>query len=200
MNIKSVSHPYRKGPRREKGVVATLLAVIVLVATLLAAVALMRSIDTSNTIAGSLAFRQSVLQEATRAYVDAKTKINFSEPTSDTDQTATQYYASLQPSDSRGIPTVLTSGVSSGSLQALPQEVTNGNKVFYVVERMCPTAGAADPTTCIVPGATITGGSSSNQTKDNGPPFATGAFASFRLTVMVQGPQNTVGYVQTMLR
>ncbi|OOG57269.1 hypothetical protein B0E48_07345 [Rhodanobacter sp. C03] len=185
--------------------IATLVAVVVLVATLLAAVALMRSVDASNTIAGSLAFRQSVVQAGELAYQEALT-MTFSEPTSDSNQPG-GYYATLQlpiTSNTNGLPDVLVAQMAlpatnlgkTATLTGLPA----GYNGYYVVERLCPTVGPASPVTCIVPGATIQGGSSSNQTKDNGPPFSSGAYAAFRLTVGVVGPKNTMGYVQTVLR
>jgi type IV pilus assembly protein PilX len=201
--IKGLNH--RCGARREQGMIATLLAVIVLVATLLASVALMRSIDASNTIAGSLAFRQAVIQIADIAYQQSLA-INFTEPTSDNTQSNIGYYATLQlpiTTNNNGVPDVLVyqlmnPGTPNGTqpLSGLP----SGYSGFYVVERLCPTVGPASTTTCIVPGATITGGSVSNQTKDNGPPFSSSTYAAFRLTAGVIGPKNTIGYVQTVLR
>jgi type IV pilus assembly protein PilX len=184
--------------RRQKGMVSTLIAIIVLVVSLFAAVALMRSVDTSNTIAGSLTFRQGVVQEAERAYVASRTAFTYTEPASDTNQGG-GYYSFPQPEDAThpDIPAVLTANAAGtvGTLAALNTE----NTVTYVVERLCPAAGPASPTTCVVPGASIEGGSVSNQTKDNGPPFNSGAYAAFRLTVRVAGPKGSIGYVQTIL-
>ena len=205
MNMKNSSRKYFVGPHRQNGVIATLLAVIVLVATLLAAVALMRSLDTSNTIAGSLAFRQSVIQEAALAYVHAKKNIKFNEPASDTDNGA-GYYAELQLSSaaSKGLPDLLVSQASSTTpvtgIVFLGTSATTGNRVYYMVERLCPTAGAVDSNKCSVPTVVITGGSSSNQTTDAGAPFNAGAGAAFRLSVLVIGPKQTLGYVQSVLR
>jgi type IV pilus assembly protein PilX len=196
-----------RGPKAQRGMVATLVAVIVLVATLLAAVALMRSIDTSNTIAGSLAFRQSVIQAGDLAYQQALL-LNFNEPISDVDNPPAGYYATLQiptATNTRGLPDVLvtqmlTPATNNGKTQSLTG-LPSGYTGFWVVERLCPPGTvAASVTLCIVPGAVIQGGSSSNQTKDNGPPFSTGAYAAFRLTVGVLGPKNTTGYIQTVLR
>ena len=53
--------------------ISMLIAVIVLVATLLAAIALMRSVDTANVVAGSMTFRQGGVQEAEKAYEAEKT-------------------------------------------------------------------------------------------------------------------------------
>ena len=200
MNMKNASIGYRNRMHHQRGIVTTLIAVIVLVVSLLAAMALMRSIDTSNTIAGSLSFRQGVVQEAERAYGDAQANINFTEPTSDGNQAILGYYAMPQIAKSRpDIPDVLITH-ATGTVAALPPLAATGNKVFYVVERLCPAVGPASPTTCIVPGATIQGGSDSNQTKDNGPPFNSGAGAAFRLSVLVVGPRNATGYVQTIMR
>jgi len=204
MNIKTMDSGYQ-GARRQKGLIATLLAIIVLVATLLASVALMRSIDTSNTIAGSVAFRQAVIQIADIAYQQAL-GLTFNEPTSDATNATIGYYATLQlpiTTNTNGVPDVLVKQLANPTvvtgtapLSGLP----SGYSGFYVVERLCPAVGPASPTTCIVPGATITGGSVSNQTKDNGPPFSSSTYAAFRLTAGVIGPKNTIGYVQTVLR
>jgi type IV pilus assembly protein PilX len=205
MNMKRSSREYFVGSRHQTGVIATLLAIIVLVATLLAAVALMRSLDTSNTIAGSLAFRQSVIQEAALAYVNAKTTIKFNEPASDTDNGA-GYYAELQTSSAgnKGIPDLLVSQVSSPTcvtgIVCLNTSGTTGNNVYYMVERLCPAAGAVNANNCSVPTVVIVGGSSSNQTTDAGAPFNAGAGAAFRLSVLVVGPKQTLGYVQSILR
>jgi type IV pilus assembly protein PilX len=196
--------PYtlHRSRHRQKGMISTLIALIVLVVSLLAAMALMRSVDTSNTVAGSLTFRQAVLQEAERAYVDAQQKITFAQPTSDTDNATLGYYAEPQPATARSagdIPNVLVNG-TTGSIATVTALSTNDNAVTYVVERLCPAAGAASATTCIVPGASLLGGSSSNQSSDNLTPFDNGAYAAFRLTVRVNGPKGTVAYVQTIMR
>jgi Tfp pilus assembly protein PilX len=186
------------GRYQQRGMISTLMAIIVLVVSLLAALALMRSVDTSNTVAGSLTFRQSALQAAEAAYVDAQQKITFTQPNSDNDQSNLGYYAEPQPATSRStgdIPDMLVN-LTSG-FQKISD--TNGNTIYYVVERLCPSSGAATPTRCIVPGASLLGGSLANQNSDN-LTFSNGAYAAFRLTVRVDGPKNTTAYVQTFMR
>ena len=61
----------RNRPGRQRGVISTLIAIIVLLITLMAAVALKRSVDTGSSIAGRLGFKQQVTQEAELAYQDA---------------------------------------------------------------------------------------------------------------------------------
>ncbi|HKT30041.1 hypothetical protein [Dyella sp.] len=193
----------RPGSRhRQKGMISTLIALIVLVVTLLAALALMRSVDTSNTIASSMTFRQSALQSAERAYVDALQNITFAQPTSDNDQSSLGYYAEPQPATSRStgdIPNVLIN-LTSGSIAQVTKANTNDDDIYYVVERLCQAAGPATITGCVTPGAQILGASVSNQTSDQNEPFNNGATAAFRLTVRVNGKKGSVAYVQSFLR
>lgn len=204
MRANSSFHSLRAASR-QKGMVATLIAIVVLVATLLAAMALMKSVDTANSIAGSMTFRQGAMQEAERAYQDIRTKLDasFTPPTSNADNPGKGYYASLQAHTSTirpDIPDILLS-LSDPAKVGHVDASTSGNTVSWVVERLCPAAGDATPNTCIVPGTAITGGTSSNGTTDPGIPFNTsGSAAAFRLTVRVDGPRNAVAYVQTILR
>jgi len=96
-------------PFRQQGMVSTLMAVIVLVVSLLAAMALMRSVDTSTSIATTLTFRQSALQEAERAYVDAQQRITFTQPDSDIDHAPLGYYAERSRPPRARPPTFRTS-------------------------------------------------------------------------------------------
>ena len=183
---------------RQQGMISTLMAVIVLVVSLLAAMALMRSVDTSTTIATTLTFRQSALQEAERAYVDAQQHITFTPPDSDIDHDKLGYYAAPQPATARtdgDIPDMLLS--KSAGYATVASD--NGNTISYVVERLCPSPGAATAAICIVPGATTRGGNVSNQSSDNNV-FNTSPNVAFRLTVRVDGPKGTTAYVQTILR
>lgn len=185
------------GPRRQRGMIAMIIAIIVLVSTLLAVIGLMRSVDTGNLIAGSLTFRQGVVQEAERAYLAAKASIPFGIAT-DTDNTAVGYYASLQAADSarKDIPGILTGDDPTGGVEMPAAE--NGNKVRYMVERLCRTAGTfAEKGNCIVPGAYTTGGTNDEASSLIAPGSA---LAAYRLTVRVDGPRRALAYVQTIIR
>jgi Tfp pilus assembly protein PilX len=186
--------------RRQRGVVSTLIAVVVLLVTLLAAVALLRSVDTSNTLAGNIAFKQLTTQEAEYAYKDVLNNLGLfsGQPGAGeadlTVGTGPWYFASLQPVDNRGVPTVLLT-LNYGMV---PANYTGQDKIHYVVERMCPQAGPAltvAPNQCVVPGATVTGGSTSG----NQGGFAGSALAGYRLTVRIDGPKGATTYVQTIL-
>lgn len=184
-------------PQRQQGMIAMIVAVIVLVATLLASIALMRSVDTANIVAGSMTFRQGLVQEAERAYEDARSNTAFNGAASEADSAASGYYASIQPA-TNGIPNQLVAPIST-KVATVAAIAATKNTIRYVVERLCPAAGPADPKTCINPGAAVLGGSSANQATDTAIGL-TGGNAAFRLTVRVDGPKNTASYVQTILR
>lgn len=188
-------------PDRQRGMVATLVAIIVLVATLIAAAALVISVDTSNQIAGNLAFRQGLIQESERAYatVQNSTTFAFDAPADINDIPSSGYYAEIQPHTKRAdIPDLLSSNPPGGV--ALPAGTT-GNAVHYVIERLCIAAGPAVLSGCEVPTASTTGGTVSNQTGDQGNTnFQPGLPVAYRLTVRVDGPRNAIGYMQTVLR
>jgi hypothetical protein len=186
-------------PAKQRGVIATFIAIIVLIATLIAAAALSVSVNTSNTIAGNMAFRQGLVQESERAYGAVMSGFNFDVPADDSDRPAAGYFASIQPyAAASGIPTLLA-GATPGGV-ALPPSAT-GNSVRYVIERLCTASGPASKPTCIVPLASSNGGSVSNQTGDQGNKnFQSRISVAYRLTVRVDGPRGSVGYMQTILR
>lgn len=189
-----------QNPRRQRGMIAMIVAIIVLMATLLAAVSLMRSVDTANVVAGAMTFRQGLVQEAERAYETAKSNTAFNGLASEADDTSKGYYASIQASTTRpGIPDLLTNVPISTNVASVTKSTTTQNDIHYVVERLCPAAGPADPKTCINPGASVLGGSNANQASDTAIGL-TGGNAAFRLTVRVDGPKNTASFIQTILR
>lgn len=204
------SHPrVFSGPRRQRGMVAMIIAIIVLVATLLAVIGLMRSVDTSNLIAGTMSFKQGVVQEAERAYIVALASINCT--ASDADNVGTGYYASVQTADAThtDLPGILTStGSGTAPSGAITLAAANtGNAVYYMVERLCRTSGLpASKLACIVPKAYTTGGTLGGA---DSVIAGTGAAcngstlhpqAAFRLSVRVDGPKNIQAFVQTIVK
>lgn len=193
------------GPARQRGMIATLIAVIVLVATLLAVVGLLRSVDTGNLIAGTMSFRQGAMQEAERAYVAAKAVI----PSCAADATdAGAYHASLGTADAvrTDLPQLLTqqvvhATVPSTGLAYIPGAAT-GNDIYYLVERMCRTSGvSADSTNCVLASASTGLATTSDETFINAAGGGGGvgiAKATYRLSIRVDGPKNVQAYVQTV--
>jgi hypothetical protein len=103
-------------------------------------------------------------------------------PHRDNNSPAHSYYASRQSGeDARGVPLALQKQ-SLYPENARVFDAGNGNSVRYVIERLCNNAGPATAANCnlvSVSAATV---------------------PAFRITVRVDGPQNTVSHVQMMLR
>jgi type IV pilus assembly protein PilX len=198
---------------RQRGVVL-FIALIVMVAMSLAAIALIRSVDTTNILIGNLAFRQSSILPANMAVEEAAAAL-FPEaaPTgvpaiADTtaDLPAENYFASWQNSDdARGVPTLLQTRTNAAALTKTLDAQDNSNAnvavanrtvVRSMIERMCLAAGPAKASNCDMmppkqnPGTTVHDESTATLSPI---PF-------YRVTIRVDGPQNTASFLQAMLR
>jgi len=185
--------------RRQQGVVL-FIALIVLVAMTLAAIALIRSVDTVNQIAGNLAFKQGATHsgdfavETARTWLVAQTAgaLWSSSP-------ANGYYAST-PTVGQGAETSWDQYDWTGSAVALPADAA-GNQVSYVIHRLCKITG--DPSgagnSCL--STVITGATPPGSGKGAGKigPSGTAQFY-YRITNRVIGPRNTVSYMQTLIQ
>lgn len=186
-------------PRAQQGLVL-LIALIVLVAMTLAGIALVRSVDTANIVAGNLAFKQGTIQEAESA-VEAAGKALATVITDNTVNNLGQnYFATLQPtnSNSSGIPNQLTDTVAydAAGFIRLPVDAQTKNTLRYIIDRMCaPGTVVADEINCSVSGVISEEGGSQPSGKTGADPTPI-----FRVTVRVDGPRNTVTYAQVMLR
>jgi Tfp pilus assembly protein PilX len=201
------------GNSHQRGVVL-FIALIVMVAMSLAAIALMRSVDTTSAVIGNLAFRQASILPANYGIEDAAAGLfNDANPANlariadvRVDTPAQNYYATHSQAagwdDQYGVPQPLQTKAAAAALTR-SQADGAGNTITYVIERMCnpnapviPADKSAANTWCDMmppkqsPGTTI-----------NDPMAAIlSAQPFYRVTVRVDGPQNTVSFAQAMLR
>ena len=205
---------------QQRGVVL-FIALIVMVAMSLAAIALIRSVDTTSQVIGNLAFRQASILPANLAIEDAASGLfvdaggpRIANVTADD---ATQnYFATHKPDDPTwdskgklslpdGVPQPLWTKTAAAALtRQLPADGA-GNTITYIVERMC------NPDV-VAPGNDGTGKASEGWcdlgTPKGGGKHTINEAAAFnfppqpfyRVTVRVDGPQNTVSFLQAMLR
>jgi len=206
----------RAGQRRgtaaaaQRGVVL-FVALIVMVALSLAGIALVRSVETATLVAGNLAFRQGSVPVSTAA-VEKATVDLFEGPAvgvgivkKDLDDMTQNYYASWQRSDDQyGVPKEL-----QGNLSAYPagaQKITDtatGNTARYIIERMCLNtapayADAFSPAVkyCdLMPPKQAPGTTTGELNK-----VALPRIPFYRLTIRIDGPNNTVAFSQATLR
>ena len=192
-------------PGRQHGVVL-FIALIVMVALSLAAIALVRSVDTTNAVVGNLSFRiasilpgnLAVEQAAAHLFPDADVATVAWIPNKNADLPAENYFASWQNSDdSRGVPAVLQKKSTAYALAKTLSDGTTKTDMTYVIERMCQNPGdpALDATKCdllvsnVSPGTTV-----------GDPQLALPPVPYYRVTIRVDGPQNTASFLQAMLK
>lgn len=193
---------------RQRGVVL-FIALIVMVVMSLAAVGLIRSIDTSTQVLGNLALRQAAILPANYAVEDAGVGL-FSDmggpriPDVQVDTPAQNYYATHNQGwdDQYGVPQPLQTKLAAQNLTRFFTDAGN-NRITYITERMCnplapnPAPGnAASGAWCDMGQPKQSPGTTVNQ----GTPLILPQQVFYRVTVRVDGPQNTVSFLQAMLR
>ena len=184
--------------KRQRGAVL-FIALIVLVAMSLAGIALIRGVDTTNLIAGNLAFRQSATHGGDWGVEQARDWLQSQSSSALYNDVPGRYYAAMQSGlDFTHIdPSKVDFDWDNNSYAAGSDPA--GNTVQYVIHRMCELAGNPGSVNCV---RTSTGGTASG-TK-GGATYGSFALPStsqiyYRITTRVTGPRNTVSYVQVMV-
>lgn len=202
--------------------------IVVLIALLIigfAAVALLRSSDTSTLTIGNLAFKKTALAagdagtEAAIAWLGAK---SLSVDLYQDDDTAGYYSTTAAACDLTG---TRTPGDASddvnwkgdekhancnmiGETVAAGGDVPDGYTVRYVINRMCNAPGdpgevfAADlvtPMLCSSIGAGVSEGSTRGTGSYGNTPLAGETQTYYRITTRIEGPRNTVRYIQVLV-
>jgi Tfp pilus assembly protein PilX len=195
--------------KAQSGVVL-IISLIVLVAMTLGALALIRAVDTNNLIAGNLAFQQAATHSADVGIEEASAWLNAASlATLTTDQDSQGYVANgsdpaMSPnSDPDGFSwdrywNRYVRGGGNRGIKTLAMDAA-GNTVSYIIDRLCPSAGALDQQTCVVsPTADAAAVQGQSASSSGGLIFPPHPFC-YRITVRVEGPRNTVSYVQSIV-
>jgi Tfp pilus assembly protein PilX len=204
---------HHRGPapqRAQRGVVI-FIALIVLVAMTLAGIAMMRSSGSAMLTAGNLGFRQNATASGDLGLEAARTWLSTMGPVPlEIRNPAVGYYATWndkEPFVAGEVFDPILWGASNWNNAGRAVQVNNGatdaagNKVSFVIHRMCSLPGAASGTTapasqeCVTVSDPGRGGP-----KEAGQVSLTGTSqVYFRVTARIEGPKNTVSYVQTMV-
>jgi len=205
--MKSIASRRAPAKSRQQGVVL-LIALIALVAMTLAALGLVRSIDTGTLVAGNIGFRQTAVASADAGVEAARTWL-LTGGGGLSDNPGMGYYSTRQ--DSLDLTGNKTEGGSDGvnwngsdSTQPVASYTVgtdaSGNTVMYLIHRLCSQPGSINATnqTCAYMSISSTG---STQKLASYPDYAlaTKNQVYIRVTVRVNGPKNTVSYVQAIL-
>ncbi len=196
---------------RQRGV-TLLIALIMLVAMTLAAVALVRSVSTTNIIAGNLAFQQGATNAADTGVELAINWLEANVGNSLFISVAAQGYSAIRQDPAPGqtwdafwlavlqAQAVTVNPAAPTQTIAYTTSAPNGagNTVSYAIQRMCPGTGAPGVgNVCSQPSAVINTQSSSKGAGVVALEYGDQIY--YRITSRVVGPRNTVSYVQAII-
>ncbi len=187
----------------QRGVVL-FVALIAMVILSLAGIALVRSVDTSTSVAGNLAFRQASIAPVNLAIEQAVQDI-FKVPVIASllaNDPPHRYYASLQPGEkANGVPAVLSGPHPPAAYPApfpVNVDAVTGIEVRAVIERICRNAGPIGPPedNCdTIPPKVSSAGT------DNEPGIPVPRIPHYRVTIRTDLPgTNAVSFAQAFLR
>lgn len=175
----------------------TMIAIVIL---LIASVALVRSFDGSLSIAGGMAFKRDLVNQGERGIAAGKKALGIggalgTDAVRRAHQPASNYSASVLPSDGHGIPLMLLDDTLWNSAgMSLPDVTDTGSKITirYVIDRLCNGVGPATPTTCTVSTLGSDTGGTAWLNKAGG-----SSLPVYRISLRVTGPQNTQTFMQS---
>lgn len=202
-------HGGRRPHARQRGVVM-MVALVVLVVMTLAGIALMRSMDTTNLIAGNMAFKQSATHSADSGVEAAIAWLETNNAGGFLDNNSPQVGYSASTPNNAGLNLgeafwngLVASGVcnlpmAGGVCSANPVANASGNQVSFMIQRLCAAAGNRNTAACsIVTGAVVSSGNNEGAGEEQLTANSSGVY--YRITVRVVGPRNAVSYVQAIV-
>ena len=196
--------------QRQSGVVL-LFALIVMIAMTLAGLGLMRSVGTAVSIAGNMAFQQAATMagqsgvESAIAWIEANADSSLLE----TNATTRSFYAADGLTSAPDPASGVTWGVYWDTVWAksgvrVPSDVlgadsATGNRVFYVIDRLCEGTGAMNSVTAKCARSPVNFSSAGSSGASGGIQIESVVQAYYRITVRIQGPRNTQSFVQAVV-
>ena len=195
------------GPASRQRGIATLIALVALVMMALVVLALVRSSDTSTVIAGNIAFRRDLTNQAQRVIPVASTLFSSGAlaggPSSSTrwgDVKTSNYFAETLASNNQGIPNILLNDNTFTGTAGDITDTTAGVTIRYAIDRLCTNATPGTPvapTAAIcVQGFVTTPNSGTAGVAQAGSIF----IPAYRLSIRVTGPRETQAFVQVTLQ
>jgi type IV pilus assembly protein PilX len=188
--------------------VVMVITLIVLVAMTLAAIALVRSVDTTNVIAGNLAFKQATVNSADRGTEAAVAWLEAAGNSLYNDHPLNGYTSKENgdhPGPGKSWDFYWNNTIAVTNPQIFLCEPTNcnqdaaGNVVSYTIHRLCLLAntppGALNQYCSASPSSFIVDSSQGSGTVV----LDSVNLTYYRITIRVAGPRNTVSYVQTVV-
>jgi len=185
----------KQRPKRSQGGYILLLVLVAMVAMMLSGIALIRSMDTSQLVAGNLASRNATLNSADVGMQNAVAALQAIAAAGNlnSDAASSGYYAEeAEPTWSSSSFWATCTSCSTTTPDAA------GNTVYWAIHRMCSSAGSPSATGNYcksVAGSGATGGSMSS----DAPTFTGTAAYYYRITVQVLDKRNNSTLTQAFV-
>jgi len=185
--------------------VVLLFTLVGMVILLVGAVALVRSFNSSLFMAGNMAFKRDLVNQAERAVAvavaDLETGALSSFAARAADLSNRNYSAQRLATNAQGIPLALIDATAFAAVGQAANDIVvadQGVRMRYVLDRLCGAVGteeALGTAQCVVgPPPDARGGSASDPNAATQQPQVL-----YRLSVRVDGPRRTQAYFQTTL-
>jgi type IV pilus assembly protein PilX len=190
--------PSRRQPRHAQRGAVLFVVLMVLSLLLLAGLGVMRSVDTSNVIAGNYSFQQAAVQASDRAVTDALNGLaSIVVAGGGNANVANRYYQLRQTTlDSRGFPTAVNwSNVACAN--EIGQSISNcdasvGNyRVQYVIERLCSSQPTLSDVTSLRANCEYEAAATATT--------AAAVALRYRILIRVRGPRSTEGWFEAVV-
>lgn len=182
--------------------VVLMMALIVLVAMTLAGIALVRSVDTSNLIAGNLAFKQAATNSGDTGVEAAVAWMATNSGALSNDALAQGYASSMNPrlgANQTWDNYWSTSLVPNGQVVTLAPDAA-GNTVSYTIQRLCNQANLASSSINVDCASSMWNVNVASSSRTAGTVALVAIQQTlYRVTARIQGPRNTVSYVQAII-
>ena len=180
---------------RQRGVVL-LLCLIDLVILLAGAEAVVRSMNTSLTSAGNLAFRRDLVNQGERAVSVVLGKFAPGGPLANAtdDVPAENFKATKLDTNAQGVPKALLDETAFKTVGTAGKDILDADAqvgIRYLIDRLCSATGTSTSTDCVQSSAAPVGGTSNRPSPT--PPTAT----IYRLSLRVTGPRDTQVFMQS---
>ena len=200
LNKVAIMQDRTSAPRAQSGVVL-IVALIILIAMTIAGIAMIRSVDLTNIIAGNLAFKQAATHSG-----DTGVETAFNWLTANNVGTflhtdvANQGYSANGNDPARSPAAGVTwetywATLPANRIRTLAPDAA-GNTVSYIIDRLCANAG--NPTGGANCSASTVSSVASGSGEEAGEKAITAPSAIYyRITVRIAGPRNTVSFVQS---
>jgi type II secretory pathway pseudopilin PulG len=192
------THDHIPQPACQRGMVLEIV-LVTLVVLMLLSTALFRSVDTSTTVVGNVSFKSDAINRAQLAFDqviawsgNASYYMGYIDKGADLANR--NYSARMLKTDAQGIPVILKDIAAFDTTYTYRPPPTalmdsDGMKVRYLVERMCTDTGALVTENCTYIADPDQGGGGLDYLKSVPKP-------ALRVTVRVDGPRNTVSFIQ----